>query len=75
MRPVFRQPNAKPIGSVINHTLKIEYHEDGDHKDFYVALDAQDLSELKGVLERAETKAISLRSFLKQSEMPDLNGF
>ena len=75
MRPVFRQASAKPIGSVINHTLKIEYHEDGVHKDFYVALDAQDLSKLKGVLERAETKAGSLRSFLKESDLPDLNGF
>jgi hypothetical protein len=75
MRPIFRQPNAKPIGSVINHTLKIEYHEDGDHREFYVALDAQDLSKLKGVLERAETKAGSLRSFLKEGDLPDLNGF
>jgi len=73
IRPVFDKPGDKPIGSVINHTLRIEYHEEGDHKEFYVALDTEDLSKLKRTLERAETKAASLKAYLKNSNMPDLD--
>lgn len=73
VRPVFDKPGERPIGSVINHTLKIEYHEGGDHKEFYVALDGDDLSRLKRIVERAEIKAESLKLYLKNSEMPDLD--
>lgn len=73
IRPVFDKPADKPIGSVINHSLRVEYHEGGDHKEFYVELDAEDLSKLKKIFERAETKAASLKAYLKDSNMPDLD--
>ncbi len=73
IRPIFDKPKDKPIGSVINHMLQIEYHEDGDHKEFYVALDADDLSKLKRIIDRAETKAASLKLLLKNSGVADFD--
>jgi hypothetical protein len=35
MRPVFTDdPGVRPSGFVVNHTLEIEYHENGEHKRF-----------------------------------------
>lgn len=64
LRPVFGSDVQKgPMAVLVTHTLKIAYHgagRRGDH-DFYVSLDAEDLSELKGVILRAEAKANTLR--------------
>jgi len=73
VRHVFDKPGAKPIGSVINHTLLIEYYSHGTHEEFYVTLDGEDLSKLKKVFERAEAKAASLKSLIKSSGVPDLD--
>jgi hypothetical protein len=58
-------PDEEPYGAVIVHLLKLSYHEDGDHKEFFVALDDADLKHLKEVIERAERKAKTLRGKLK----------
>jgi len=73
VRPIFDKPGAKPIGEIINHTLRIDYRSHGVHKEFYVTLDAEDLNKLKRVFERAETKAASLKSLIKSSDVPDLD--
>lgn len=73
IRPIFGKPNESPVGAAITHTLKIEYHREGDHKEFYVALDSEDLQRMKAVLERADAKATSLRLFLKSAGIPDLS--
>jgi hypothetical protein len=73
MRPVFEKPEDRPVGCVVSHTLQITYHEGGEHKDFYVMLDADDLETMKKVLQRAEAKASSLTSFLKAANLPDLS--
>jgi hypothetical protein len=65
LRPVFGQDVSKgPIAMLVKHNLKIAFHESGrkgDH-DMYISLDADDLKELKKVIDRAEAKASSLRS-------------
>lgn len=65
LRPVFGSDVQKgPMAVLVTHSLKIAYHgpgRNGDH-DFYVSLDAGDLSELKDVILRAEAKAKTLRS-------------
>lgn len=43
IRPIFGNPAEKPIGAFVEHALKIEYHEHGEHKEFYVALDDKNL--------------------------------
>lgn len=72
IRPVFAETIGDPIGAVISHTLKIEYHEDG-HKRFYVVLDAEDLRKLKTALKKAESKAAALKSTLAKSGVADLD--
>jgi hypothetical protein len=73
IRPIFAKPDQRPVGAAITHTLKIEYHEQGEHKEFYMALDAEDLQKLKAVLQRAEAKASSLRSLLENVRLTDLS--
>jgi len=73
MRPIFDKPEERPVGCTISHTLRIAYHEGGEHKEFYVMLDADDLQNIKKVLQRAEAKASSVRSVLKLANLPDLS--
>lgn len=73
MRPIFDKPEGRPQGCAIVHTLKLSYHGDGEHKAFYVVLDADDLQTLKKVLQRAETKASSLKSVLEAAGLADLS--
>ncbi len=71
IRPVFDKPEERPMVVAITHTLKIEYHEQGEHREFYVALDSDGLQQMRKVLQRAEAKASSLRSLLKDAGLPD----
>lgn len=67
LRPVFG-PRVEdgPRGMVAVHILKLAYHQGGDkHQQFYVALDSDDLQDLKKVIERAEAKAATLNSVIK----------
>ena len=73
VRPIFDKPENRPIGCAIAHVLRITYHEGGGHKEFYVALDADDIQSVKKVLERAEAKASSLKSVLQAAALPDLS--
>lgn len=73
VRPVFGiKPTVRPTGAVITHTLKIGYHERGDHKDFNVVLDSIDLVELSDVIDRAFMKDKTLRALLKDAKLADL---
>jgi hypothetical protein len=73
IRPIFDKPEERPVGFAIAHTLEIEYHESGEHKEFYVVLDNDDLQKMKKIIQRAETKAASLKTLLKATGMPDLS--
>jgi hypothetical protein len=66
LRPVFGASiEDQPAGFVLTHTLKISYHDDSTrHREFYITLDEDDLSNMRDVLNRAEKKAGSLRSLL-----------
>ncbi len=59
IRPVFGiNPNDAPEAGIIIHNLHIHYQDDseGAHKDFYIALDSNDIKNLKAALIRAEAK-------------------
>lgn len=73
LRPVFEKPEDAPVACTISHTLKITYHEDGDHKEFHVVLDSGDLEMIKKAILRAEAKTSSVKSFLKGANLPDLS--
>lgn len=72
IRPIFEQenPQSPPIGAAIVHTLKVSYLADNEEKSFFVALDTNDVQELSEQLERANSKAESLRSVLEAARVP-----
>ena len=72
IRPVFGRPTDKPTAAVIVHNLKISYHQDDEHREFYVALDTEDVVRLRTLLERAEMKAQSLEALLQRAATPYL---
>jgi len=73
MRPVFTEdPAARPSGFVVNHVLEIEYHENGEHKGFFVVLDAVDLATLKKTVDRASAKDKTLSVLLEEAQFPRL---
>jgi hypothetical protein len=68
MRPVFAEENVdKPMGVGVVHTLKIEYWEGAEAREFYVAMDGEDLAALQQVLVRASKKEEALLAFLASS--------
>jgi hypothetical protein len=69
-RPVYGpDPERKPTAVLINHTLQLSYVQDTDHKDFFVALNAKDIANLKKVLDRALAKADSLAAVFKSNNI------
>jgi hypothetical protein len=73
IRPVFgAKPTVRPIGAVVTHTLKLAYHEMGEHKEFHIVLDGIDVGLLAEVVHRALLKDETLRSLLKEMRLPDL---
>lgn len=69
IRPVFGSDlTASPAAAVVVHMLKIGYHENKEHKEFFVALDTSDVRDLQNILERANTKARSLKTFLGKTD-------
>jgi hypothetical protein len=73
IRPIFSPSADTILGSVIIHNLNISYHQDGTHKDFYVALDNDDIQALKKLIERAEKKTAQLKSVIQASKIPYLD--
>jgi hypothetical protein len=74
LRPVFGADVGQvPSGAVITHTLKIKYHrgDSGRLRQFYVALDANDLESLTQVLMRARGKASTLQTLLQRTGVAD----
>ena len=74
LRPVFHDENVTkgPVGFVVVHSLRIEYHSPLGHDEIYLAMDDLDLSELLEVIMRAQDKAESLKLLLKDKSLSDL---
>ncbi|MGA2596584.1 MAG: hypothetical protein ABSH09_06275 [Bryobacteraceae bacterium] len=73
IRPVFGDNLSEgPISAVITHTLKLAYHEGGDHKEFFIVLDQQDLISLFEIIDRAHEKDEALVRLLQKSGVPRL---
>ena len=74
IRPVFAANLADPPrGAMIMHTLKLDYHEDGQVKEFFITLDAGQVDDLVGVLVRANVKANSLKQVLANANIPRID--
>lgn len=73
LRPIFGSGKIEtPVGMGIVHTLRIRYHEGETMKEFFVAMDSDELEELTGTLERAREKEKSLQSFLERAGIPEI---
>jgi hypothetical protein len=73
-RPIFSDNVADgPVAFTIIHTLQIEYFEDGQDREWFIALDGDDLESLQGAAERAIAKEQTLRASLKQLNRPILS--
>jgi hypothetical protein len=57
-------------GAVIVHMLKIHYIQDDQHKEFFVALDTEDISFLTDTLIRAQEKEETLKAILAAANVP-----
>lgn len=68
IRPVFTD-QLESASAMIIHTLQIGFHQDGEHHDYYFALDTDDIQKLKGIIDRAERKTVALQSILKKAEV------
>jgi hypothetical protein len=67
LRPVFGQTIEEgPMAMVVVHLLKLAFHRGFEkHQEFYVSLDGDDLKTLRAVIDRAEAKARTLKSSIK----------
>ena len=76
IRPIFGfNVNEKPKAAVIVHQLHLHYHQGDEkemHKDIYMALDNDDLQNLKETIERAQLKTKILHLMISQSNMISL---
>lgn len=74
IRPVFDSDlNKIPAGALLVHTLKLEYKQGNEEKDFYIALDTNDVKKLREQLDRAEQKAESIKLMLNQAQVSYLD--
>jgi len=68
LRPLFGEPSDIQ-GAVIVHTLRVEYHERGSVKSFFVTLGSDELRELEAVVDRAISKHDALRTFAEGANL------
>jgi hypothetical protein len=74
LRPVFgTEAELHVSGAIVKHDLKIEFADRSGYKEFFVTMDDADVRSLKLTLERAERKALVLRSLLQKCQVSDLN--
>jgi hypothetical protein len=65
IRPVFAMDAPREVkGALVFHTLKIEYFQNGETREFFVSLDDRDLNLIRKSLDRADAKAAILREIL-----------
>lgn len=73
LRAIFKQdPTELPSAIAVIHTLKIDYHQNGKLRAFFVAMDDDDITKLKAALNRAELKSKSLKKLISSTKTPIL---
>jgi hypothetical protein len=63
LRPIFESDVGKGPAAIVGiHTLKVVYHEENEHREFFVAMDRDDVKELAAHLDRALKKEETLKA-------------
>jgi hypothetical protein len=72
IRPVFDdEVKARPRGTVIVETLQIQtWTREGNVELIFVSMDEQDLTQLRGIIDRALFKTKTLRTLLDEQDLP-----
>lgn len=71
IRPIFAENVDEPPNAAgILHQLKIVHYADLQHKEFFVSMDDDELTQLKETIDRAERKSRSIRRFWEQTKVP-----
>jgi hypothetical protein len=71
IRPVLSENSENTTdAAIIVHTLKIHYIQNNQHKEFFVALDTEDISFLIDTLIRAQEKEEILKAILAAANVP-----
>jgi hypothetical protein len=73
IRTVFGESVGDVKGAVITHELKISYVHGSEVEELYLALDEQDLSELKQTIDRALGKTRTLEKILDKAGVNNLD--
>jgi len=60
IRPVFQESPDTISSAMVIHNLRIGYHKNGEHQEFSVAMNTEEVRKIKEVLERAEKKTKTL---------------
>ncbi|WP_254563307.1 hypothetical protein [Oscillatoria sp. HE19RPO] len=70
IRPIFDRDIEKgPDSATIIHTLKLEYRQANQSKEFFLALDSIDIKQIQEQLNRAEKKAELLRQLIQRANV------
>jgi hypothetical protein len=72
LRPVFGDSPESVQAAVVFHNLKVTYMLCNEPREFFVALDDQDLAMLQKTVARAEAKSKALRTFAEKAGLPDI---
>ena len=70
LRPVFDEAAETAIAAGIVHHLRISFHKHASDGDFFVALDAADLRQLREEIDLALKKEIELRKLASSINLP-----
>jgi hypothetical protein len=74
IRPVFGiDACEEPVGAVVVHTLRIDYFEGNRLRSISFAMDSDDLSNFKKIVERAADKQNSLSRTLQKAGLPEFD--
>jgi hypothetical protein len=77
IRPVFGsvpEENMSVQGAMVTYTLKLEYHEGAETTELFVALNPRQVDQLIDTLERAKSKAGSLKEWVDRSDIHYIEG-
>lgn len=68
--PIFSDDlNQLPKVAMVTHQLGIHYFQDGEHKEFFLRIDEDEIDDFIKTLERAKSKGNSLQKFLENTEV------
>lgn len=74
IRPIFKTDSKQEIaGALVVHTLKIEYQDASGLKEFYVALDSNDIQNLQKQLSESLVQAEAIHSLLNKTDVLHLD--